>query len=138
MARLATERTELRVVADQIGAPTTAKAISDAVIGILRTGMPDIGGLLTKHGGVVNVVCAGETSWHGFAAAIVAGLKSRGVKLQTEKVTPISTSEYPTKAKRPANSRLDLTRLRDVFGVTMPSWQQALDHELDSFVLGRK
>ncbi len=138
MARLATERTELRVVADQIGAPTTAKAISDAVIGILRTGMPDVGGPPTKHGGVVNVVCAGETSWHGFAAAIVAGLKSRGVKLQTEKVTPISTSEFPTKAKRPANSRLDLTRLRDVFGVTMPSWQQALDHELDSFVLGRK
>ena len=86
---------------------------------------------LTKNGGVVNVVCAGETSWHGFATAIVTGLKSRGVKLQAEKMIPVATSEFPTKAKRPANSRLDLTRLRDVFGVTMPSWRQALDHELD-------
>lgn len=131
MARLAGDRTELRVVADQIGAPTSAKAISDAVIGILQAGMPDIGGWLTKNGGVVNVVCAGETSWHGFATAIVKGLKSRGVKLQSEKMIPVATSEFPTKAKRPANSRLDLTRLRDVFGVTMPSWRQALDHELD-------
>jgi dTDP-4-dehydrorhamnose reductase len=136
MARLAAERTELRVVADQIGAPTTAKAISDALVGILQAGMPDIAGLLTKHSGVVNVVCAGETSWHGFATAIVAGLKSRGVKLQAEKVIPIATNEFPTKAKRPANSRLDLTRLRDAFGVTMPSWQQALDHELDRMAAG--
>ena len=131
MARLAGERTELRVVADQIGAPTTAKVISDAVIGILRSGMPDIRGLLEKHGGVVNVVCTGETSWHGFATAIVAGLKARGVKLRTEKVIPVATSEFPTRARRPANSRLDLTRLRDVFDITPPSWQQALDHELD-------
>ena len=131
MARLATERSELRVVADQIGAPTTAKAISDAVIGILQAGLPDIGGFLAENCGVVNVVCAGETSWHGFATAIIVGLKSRGVKLQAEKVIPITTSEFPTKAKRPANSRLDLTRLRELFGVTMPSWQQALDRELD-------
>jgi dTDP-4-dehydrorhamnose reductase len=137
MARLAAERTELRVVADQIGAPTTAKAISDAVIRILRSGVPDIRGLLAKQGGIVNVVCAGETSWHGFATAIVAGLKARGVKLRAEQVIPIATREFPTKAKRPANSRLDLTRLRDVFGMTMPSWQQALDHELDCFVWRR-
>jgi dTDP-4-dehydrorhamnose reductase len=137
MARLAGERTELRVVADQIGAPTTAKAISDAVIGILHAGMPDIRGWLARNGGVVNVVCAGETSWHGFATAIVAGLKSRGVKLQVEKVIPIATSEYPTRAIRPANSRLDLTRLRDVFGVSMPTWQEALDRELDFFSLTR-
>jgi dTDP-4-dehydrorhamnose reductase len=131
MARLAGERSELRVVADQIGAPTTAKVISDAVNRILRSGMPDIRGLLEKHGGVVNVACTGETSWHGFATAIVAGLKARGVRLRAEKVIPVATSEFPTKARRPANSRLDLTRLRDVFDITPPSWQQALDHELD-------
>ena len=133
MARLAAERLELRVVADQIGAPTTAKAISDALIAILEPGMSDIGGLLARKGGVVNVVCASETSWYGFATAIVSGLKSRGVNLRVERVTPISTGEFPTKAKRPANSRLDLTRLREVFGVKMPSWQRALDHELDLF-----
>jgi dTDP-4-dehydrorhamnose reductase len=133
MVRLAAERLELRVVVDQIGAPTTAKAISDALIAILEPGMSDIGGLLAKKGGVVNVVCASETSWYGFATAIVSGLKSRGVKLRVERVIPISTGEFPTKAKRPANSRLNLTRLREVFGVTMPSWQRALDHELDLF-----
>lgn len=131
IARLAAERTELRIVADQIGAPTTARAISNAMIAILETGESDIRGMLTTKGGVVNVVCAGETSWHGFASAIVFGLKSRGVKLLAEKVTPITTSEFPTKAKRPANSRLNLKRLRDVFDITMPSWQEALDRELD-------
>jgi len=137
IARLAAERAELRIVADQIGAPTTAKAISDAVFGILQPGISDVGGWLAKNGGVVNVVCAGETSWHGFATAIVTGLKSRGLKLQAEKIIPITTNEFPTKAKRPANSRLDLSRLRDTFGVTMPSWQAALERELDLIAANR-
>jgi dTDP-4-dehydrorhamnose reductase len=134
IARLAGERSELRIVADQVGAPTTARAISDAVTRILYAGMPDIGDWLMRSGGIVNVVCEGETSWHGFAAAIVFGLKSRGVRLRVEKVIPILTSEFPTKAKRPANSRLDSTRLADVFGIKMPPWQGALDQELDLFV----
>lgn len=129
--RLARECTELRIVSDQIGAPTTARAISCAVVRILETGKSDIRTLLTTKGGLVNVVCAGETSWHGFACAIVSGLKSRGIKLLAEKVTPIATSQFPTKAKRPANSRLALERLHDMFGVAMPSWQEALDQELD-------
>jgi dTDP-4-dehydrorhamnose reductase len=134
IVRLAQERDELRIVADQIGAPTTARVISDAMTKILKTAAPDIGGLFASCGGILNVVCAGETSWHGFATAIVGGLKSRGIKLQAQKVTPIATGDFPTKAKRPANSRLDLTRLREVFGIAMPSWQQALDHELDRIV----
>jgi dTDP-4-dehydrorhamnose reductase len=87
-----------------------------------------------RNGGVVNLACAGETSWHGFASAIVTGLKSRGMKLAVETITPIPATDFPTKAKRPGNSRLDLSRLKARFGVTTPAWQDALLPELDSFV----
>ena len=87
-----------------------------------------------RNGGVVNLACTGETSWHGFAGAIVAGLKSRGVQLAVETIIPIATADFPTRAKRPANSRLDLSRLKDRFGLTTPTWQEALLPELDDFV----
>jgi dTDP-4-dehydrorhamnose reductase len=131
IARLAGERKELRIVADQIGAPTSGTAIAYAIVGILDLNAGDISARFRKHGGVVNVVCAGETSWHGFANAIVTGLRSRGVNLLVENIIAIGTDEFPVKAKRPANSRLDLTRLRENFGITMPSWEQALAYELD-------
>lgn len=129
IARLAKERKELRIVADQIGAPTSAKVIANAVVQILPGS--DFAGRLAKSGGVVNVVCAGETSWHGFATAIVAGLKSRGVHVEVETIAPIGTQDFPTKAKRPGNSRLDLSRLREVFRIVTPSWSDALAVELD-------
>lgn len=131
IARLAGERRELRIVADQIGAPTSAKVIADAVGDILQSKVPDLVGRFTESQGIVHVVCAGETSWHGFAGAIVDGLKSRGVKLKAETIAPISTRDYPTKATRPGNSKLDLARLRKIFGVITPSWSDALAVELD-------
>ena len=134
IARLAAERKELRVVADQIGAPTSATAIAEAAIRILQDNMSDLPSLFAQRGGVVNLVCAGETSFHGFATAIVTGLRSRGIKLQVEKILPIGTGDFPTKARRPANSRLDLSRLRAVFGITMPAWNAALETELDELV----
>ena len=63
--------------------------------------------------------------------AIIEGLKARGVKFSVEGIMPIATDDYPTKAKRPANSRLDLTRLRQVFGIEPPRWEEALALELD-------
>jgi dTDP-4-dehydrorhamnose reductase len=129
IVRLARERKELRIVADQIGAPTSARAIADAVVRVVQG--PDLAGRLAGSGGVVHLACAGETSWHGFASSIAAGLKSRGVKLEVETIVPIGTSDYPTKAARPGNSRLDLSRLRDVFGVVTPAWNVALDVELN-------
>ncbi|WP_454618246.1 dTDP-4-dehydrorhamnose reductase [Bradyrhizobium cenepequi] len=134
IARLAGERKELRIVADQIGAPTTAAAIADAIAAIVSPNVSDLNALFLRNGGVVNLVCAGETSWHGFASAIVAGLKSRGVELAVETIVPITAADFPTKAKRPGNSRLDLSRLKNQFGVTMPAWQDALAVELDNFV----
>ncbi|WP_424631810.1 dTDP-4-dehydrorhamnose reductase [Bradyrhizobium sp. SYSU BS000235] len=134
IARLAGERTELRIVADQIGAPTAARTIASAVAGIVKLNASNLEGLFARNGGVVNLACAGETSWHGFAKAIVAGLKSRGVRVAVETITPIATADFPTKAKRPGNSRLDLSRLKDRFGVATPAWQVALQLELDTFV----
>jgi dTDP-4-dehydrorhamnose reductase len=131
MLRLGAERRELRVVADQIGAPTSACAIAEAVARILRSAAPDIAGTLRAKGGIVHLSCRGETSWHGFAEAIFAGARRRGIRLAVERVLPIATAEYPTKARRPANSRLALARLAERFGIEPPRWQDALDAVLD-------
>jgi dTDP-4-dehydrorhamnose reductase len=136
ITKFAKERKELRVVADQFGAPTTARAIANAIVQILERAPLGLGALFAQHGGVVNVVCAGETTWHGFTEAIVRGLKSRGVELEVERVVPITTGEFAVKAKRPANSRLDTARLKEVFGVQMPLWADALDQELDLMIVG--
>jgi dTDP-4-dehydrorhamnose reductase len=134
IARLAGERKEIRIVADQIGAPTTSSTIASTVAGIVKSNASNLEELFARSGGTVNLACAGETSWHGFASAIVAGLKLRGAKVAVETITPIATTDFPTKAKRPGNSRLDLSRLKDHFGVTTPAWQDALLPELDTFV----
>ncbi|MCG2631511.1 dTDP-4-dehydrorhamnose reductase [Bradyrhizobium sp. WYCCWR 13023] len=132
IVRLAGEREQLRIVADQIGAPTTANAISQSVVAMLPTNGDDLRKTFERRGGVVNLVCTGETSWHGFATAIVSGLQARGAKFAVKEIIPIPSDQFPVKAKRPFNSRLDLTRLRERFGITPPSWQQALDRELDA------
>jgi dTDP-4-dehydrorhamnose reductase len=133
MARSAKERKELRVVTDQIGAPTSARVIADTVIRTLQPTFEDQA-VKFEVGGTVNIACAGETSWHGFAVAIVTGLKSRGVNVKVESIVPIATREYPTKAVRPGNSRLDLSRLEELFGIIPPKWHDALDVELDALV----
>jgi dTDP-4-dehydrorhamnose reductase len=134
IARLAAERPELRIVADQIGAPTSAQVIADCIARMIATS--DLVGRFAAANGLVHLATAGETSWHGFASAIVDGLKARGAPLKAQAIVPIRTEDYPTKAKRPGNSRLDLTRAQRVFGVTTPHWQQALAAELD--VLARE
>jgi len=135
IVRLARERQELRIVADQIGAPTSARAIANCValiIGQNTTALPE---LFARSGGLVHLACTGETSWHAFASTIIDHLKSRGVAIKAERIVPILTAEYPSKAQRPHNSRLDQTRLRDVFGITAPLWTEALTAEIDELVL---
>jgi dTDP-4-dehydrorhamnose reductase len=131
IARFARERKELRVVADQFGAPTSARLIAEVVAGILVSGGPPLADRFAASQGAVNITASGETSWYAFAVAIVGGLKARGVVLPVESVVPIATSDYPTKARRPQNSRLDLARLQQVFCINPPSWDQALGVELD-------
>lgn len=131
MIRLAKEREELRIVADQIGAPTSARVIAETIAGVLGAAGGDPARMLGERGGILNVACSGETSWHGFATAIVAGMRTRGAEFKCERITPISTAEFPTKAKRPANSRLRLASLKDWFGVVPMSWDRAVESELD-------
>lgn len=134
MTRLARERDSLRVVADQWGTPTSARSIAEVINAILVQGRADLPAAFARAGGLVHLTNAGSTSWHGFASAIVLGLRARGVAVKAEKVEPIATSDYPTKARRPANSRLDLSRLNSVYGIPPPSWQDALARELDELV----
>jgi dTDP-4-dehydrorhamnose reductase len=129
MVRLAKEREELRVVADQIGAPTSAAIIAD-VVGALFENPEGLERTLERADGVVHLAASGTTSWHGFASAIVAGLRARDVPLRVDRVVPITTAEYPTKAKRPLNSRLDLSRLSGLLGHAPPSWEEGLSATL--------
>jgi dTDP-4-dehydrorhamnose reductase len=131
IARLAAERKELSVVADQFGAPTSARVIAEAVFKILQKEGKGSDDLFRCSGGLINISASGETTWHGFANAILAGLKRRGLKPEIEQLVAIATSEYPTKAVRPRNSRLDHRRLNDRYGIVMPSWRAALALELD-------
>jgi len=129
--RLASERDDLRIADDQIGAPTSAAFVAQATAEIIARGRDGLGAFLRARGGLLHLACAGETSWHGFALAIVAGARRRGITLQAKSIAPITTAEFGAPAPRPANSRLDLTRLRQRFGISPPDWQDELDRMLD-------
>jgi dTDP-4-dehydrorhamnose reductase len=119
--RLAAEREELRIVADQVGAPTWARLIAEATAHALKQALQE-----RRSGnfesGLFHLTAAGETSWHGFAGAILAGRSGLRVKA----VTPIATAEYPLPAPRPANSRLNTDAFRARFGLALPGWQDCL------------
>jgi dTDP-4-dehydrorhamnose reductase len=129
IARLAREREELRVVGDQIGAPTSAALIADVVARALAEG--NLRHRISQCNGLIHLAASGEASWYQFAVAIVEGLRSRGVKLAVRGIVALRSEDYPTKARRPHNSRLDLTRLRQVFGIEPPNWEEGLARELD-------
>lgn len=124
--RLAAEREELNIVADQIGAPTWARLIAETTAHILRQS------LLERHqgdfnSGLYNLTSTGETSWHGFAQMIVDYARQQeNQTLKNRIINPIPTKDYPLPAKRPANSRLSTDRLEQHFGLKMPAWDQAL------------
>lgn len=133
--RLAQQREELRIVADQVGAPTSAWVIAGVVANVIEKF--EVDAMFDRSGSILNIACRGETSWHGFAVAIVDGLRARGANLKCTRIVPISTREYPTKAKRPANSRFDLSRLTQLVEPGPPPWDRAVERELDqSFQLG--
>jgi dTDP-4-dehydrorhamnose reductase len=122
MQRLLQEKPELRVVADQIGAPTWAGSIARSTRALIerwQAGQPGAWG--TYH-----LTAQGETSWFGFAQAIGNALRDQGKPCAT--LLPIPSSDYPTPAARPLNSRLDCSRLQREWGVSQPDWQTAL-HE---------
>jgi len=132
MLRLGNQHEELSVVDDQVGAPTSARVIADITGQILAQGRGEWAALLEERGGVCNLVCGGYTSWRGFAEAIFGFAKEAGADLAVKSVRPIPTADYPTPARRPLNSRMDLGRLRDRFGLAPPRWDLALRHHIEA------
>ena len=119
----------LRVVADQQGNPTHAGDLADAILAVaarMQAGWDD------TYGGVFHAAGTGSTSWHGFALAIFDEAARHGRPKPT--VNGIGTAEYPTPAKRPANSRLDCSKLQRVFGIQLPEWQPSLARTVDSIL----
>ncbi|WP_140633020.1 dTDP-4-dehydrorhamnose reductase [Methylibium rhizosphaerae] len=132
MLRLAADRDQLRIVADQIGAPTGADLIADVTAHAVRHALrePDAAGLY-------HLAAGGEVSWHGYACHVIEWARARGhaVKVAAGAVQAIPSNEYPTPARRPLNSRLSTRRLEETFGLALPAWQAGVDRML-SEVLG--
>ena len=118
MLRLAGERDELRVVADQVGCPTPAWLIADVTAAILQQGI--------AQSGVRHLVTSGQTSWHGFADAIVGQAFAHRLISRRPTVTAIASADFPTPAVRPAYSVLDCSLLAHDYGVSLPLWRDAL------------
>jgi len=118
MLRLARERNELRVVGDQVGAPTWTRHLADATSHVLaRKDIPD---------GLYHLAAAGETSWHGYAEAIFGEALRAGLLENIPVVNRIASADFPLPAARPANSRLDCSRFRRDFGLALPDWRTGL------------
>ncbi len=122
MLWLAKTRDELGVVADQVGNPTYAPDIADALLAVLAR--IDAAGWKDEYAGIYHLAGTGDVSWHGFAEAIFEAATAVGLKRPS--VNALTTAEYPTPAKRPANSRLDCSKLGKTFGVHLPSWEQSM------------
>ena len=120
MLRLANERESLTVIDDQFGAPTSAELLADVTAHAIRAAIvkPELAGLY-------HCVAGGETNWHGYAKFVLQTAQALGHSLKAgpEQVAPTSTASYPTPAQRPLNSRLNTTKLREAFGLTLPHWQ---------------
>lgn len=130
MLRLAGERETLSVVADQFGAPTSAALLADLTAQLVRQHARE-GGKSFPYG-IYHVTASGDTSWHEYARFVITEALAAGksLKVRPEAIVPLSTGQYPTLAKRPANSRLDTTRFRETFGLRLPYWQEGLRHVL--------
>lgn len=122
MLRLADQRDEISVVADQIGNPTSALDIAD---GILQVATTLVGNMNPELRGVFHMTAAGSASWADFAEAIFAASAAQGGP--TANVRRITTADYPTRAVRPANSRLDNSKIAEHHGVRLPNWRAPLE-----------
>jgi dTDP-4-dehydrorhamnose reductase len=136
MLRLLRNGTPLRIVNDQIGAPTWARSVAEATAqAVARIQSVAGGGSLAEkarqYRGVYNLTCAGSVSWHGFTQAIATGAMQRGLLASVPEIPGIPTSEYKTDAVRPLNSLLDNAKVQKTFAIHMPEWQTALNLVLD-------
>lgn len=125
MLRLAADRDELNVIADQIGAPTGADLIADISAQTLRVALSD-----PSVAGIYHLAADGFTSWHEYAQMVIDYGRSSGMTLQVQAVNPIPTSQFPTPARRPLNSRLNTEKLRETFSIHLPDWRSGVTRML--------
>ena len=136
--RLAAERDALRIVGDQVGAPTSSESIANAVVQLVDVWKPT----QENQTGIYHLTNKGETSWYGFSCEIVnqynvlmSGKDWPALKVNVKNIAAITTADYPTPAARPANSRLNNAKLKQVFDVELPAWPHALQQVMQSLVL---
>jgi dTDP-4-dehydrorhamnose reductase len=132
MLRLGAERDELRVVADQQGAPTSTDLIVRATLAAITAWQQADAAQRSTMRGIHHLVASGHTSWHGFASTIFQKAHARGLIERVPRVVPITTAEFPTPAKRPAWSVLDNTGFQQRFGYPLPDWQDGLNDVIET------
>ncbi len=133
MLRLAQERDTLKVIDDQIGAPTGADLLADVTAHAIRTAQrnPDVSGLY-------HLVAGGNISWHGYASFVLEYARRSGVELKAETIEPVPTCAFPTPARRPHNSRLNTDKLRRMFDLNLPHWQAGVERMLTEILVSGK
>lgn len=129
MLRLAAERETLRIVGDQIGAPTGAELIADVTAHALRAALADPALCGTYH-----LAAAGAVSWHGYACYVFEQARLLGKTLALREAESITSADYPTPASRPLNSRLDVSKLQTAFGLCMPDWHDGVRRMLNEYL----
>lgn len=127
MLKLAAERAALKVIDDQIGAPTGADLLADVTAHALRQA-----GRQPQVGGTYHVAASGLTSWHAYAVHVIeqARCLGRPIRVEREAIEPVPTSAFPTPARRPGNSRLDTRKFQKTFDLNLPLWQTGVDRML--------
>lgn len=132
--RLAAERDSLNIIDDQYGAPTSAALLADItaqVVGrVQREGLPGF------PFGLYHLVAGGETTWYDYARFVInqAAAAVKTMKVTLNNIHPITTDDYPLPAKRPANSRLDTSLIRNTFNLELPDWQHGVNHVLQQIL----
>jgi dTDP-4-dehydrorhamnose reductase len=130
MLRLGLEKETLQVVNDQVGSPTFARHLADATLLALKKAQS----MRDFPTGIYHLCSGGQTSWHGFASEIFLRAQEKGIPLQVKKTEAIQSTEYPTPAKRPLNSRLNMDKVRSVLGIALPDWKSGLDECFDEYL----
>ncbi len=125
MIQLASEREEIKVVNDQWGTPTHVDTVSLATLDLMNLATPGFGSSQTKplESGIYHCTAHGTTNWFEYAKLVINTAKSHGHAKACQQITPVSSSNFPTKAMRPKNSRLDHSKLTKLLGVEAPDWQ---------------
>jgi dTDP-4-dehydrorhamnose reductase len=129
--KLLSSKREIRVVADQVGAPTSALALARAVKQIIPSFAQ------RRRPGIYHLSAAGATSWHGFAEAICAAARSAGQPFLTTQIIPISSEEFGAPARRPANSVLSNAKVKREFGVELPDWREQFAEVFSQYLQSR-